>query len=345
LQLVRKENHKGDRLIYLANTSANGNRLERIENGASISYDYDGHQMILAGTSANSYDANGNQLTRKGWTPQWDAQNRLIQMPSANGNTTLTFTYDPFNRRIEKKCVTTNRRRTTTTTTQYVYDGEDIVLQKETIAYVSGRAFTTKTRFIHGPGIDEPLAMIEGRDTYYYHADGSGSIVAMTDEHAKIVQHYNYDSFGMPTISDSDFSQPYTYTGREWDKEIGLYYYRARYYNPSAGRFISKDPIGFNGGDVTLYGYVGNNPVNYVDPSGKVLVTGTAVVLSGLAVTGAAAAPVAEDIGKWLGNIVWNESNEGEQCGNALDDYPADPDKWHPPEGWTETPAGQKTGG
>lgn len=57
-------------------------------------------------------------------------------------------------------------------------------------------------------------------------------------------------------------------TGREWDKETGLYYYRARYYDPMEGRFISKDPIGFDGGDVNLYGYVQNNPINWVDPSG-----------------------------------------------------------------------------
>jgi RHS repeat-associated protein len=63
-------------------------------------------------------------------------------------------------------------------------------------------------------------------------------------------------------------SQPYTYTGREWDKETGLYYYRARYYDPMVGRFISKDPIGFAGGDVNLYGYVQNNPVNWIDPFG-----------------------------------------------------------------------------
>ena len=60
----------------------------------------------------------------------------------------------------------------------------------------------------------------------------------------------------------------YTYTGREWDKETGLYYYRARYYDPMEGRFISKDPIGFRGGDVVLYGYVHNNPINRKDPKG-----------------------------------------------------------------------------
>jgi len=66
--------------------------------------------------------------------------------------------------------------------------------------------------------------------------------------------------------SVSDFC--YAYTGREWDKETGLYYYRARYYDPMEGRFISKDTISFSGGDVNLYGYVQNNPVNRTDPLG-----------------------------------------------------------------------------
>ena len=65
-----------------------------------------------------------------------------------------------------------------------------------------------------------------------------------------------------------EVKQPYGFTGREWDKETGLYYYRARYYDPKGGRFIGKDPIGFNGGDVNLYRYVSNNPVNWRDPSG-----------------------------------------------------------------------------
>ena len=64
------------------------------------------------------------------------------------------------------------------------------------------------------------------------------------------------------------FSQPFTFTGREYDPESGLYYYRARYYDASTGRFISKDPIGFEGGDTNLYAYAGNNPVNFVDPTG-----------------------------------------------------------------------------
>jgi len=84
-------------------------------------------------------------------------------------------------------------------------------------------------------------------------------------------------------ISDSSkvSSNGYTYTGREWDKEIGLYYYRARYYDPMEGRFISKDPIGFRGG-INLYGYVGANPINFKDPRGEVGVP--TLVVSGVIV-------------------------------------------------------------
>ena len=76
----------------------------------------------------------------------------------------------------------------------------------------------------------------------------------------------SYDSFGRPT--NSSFSSRYQFTGREYDSFTGLQYSRARFYDPQIGRFISEDPIGFAGGDVNLYGYVWNNPLNYVDPFG-----------------------------------------------------------------------------
>ncbi len=111
--------------------------------------------------------------------------------------------------------------------------------------------------------------MIRGGQTYYYHADGLESIIAITDSAGNVVQRYEYDSFGAITYTqEATFKQPYTYTGREYDDESGLYYYRARYNDSKIGRFISEDPIGFNGGDVNFYAYVGNNPVNFVDPLG-----------------------------------------------------------------------------
>jgi len=91
----------------------------------------------------------------------------------------------------------------------------------------------------------------------------------MTDVSGNIVQSYAYDSFGnILSTGNQNFVQPYTYTGREYDPKTGFYFYRARYYNPMAGRFISEDPIRLKGGDYNLYRYVKNNPVNCADPEG-----------------------------------------------------------------------------
>ena len=141
----------------------------------------------------------------------------------------------------------------------YVYDNEDIILE------ISSKA---TSRYVHGPGIDEPLAVEQKRSTYFFHADGLGSIVNLTDQRGKVVQSYEYSSFGRMKEQGGEVKQPYGYTGREWDKELGLYYYRARYYDPKGGRFISKDPIGFAGRDVNLYRYVQNNPISNIDPYG-----------------------------------------------------------------------------
>jgi len=90
----------------------------------------------------------------------------------------------------------------------------------------------------------------------------------MTDASGNIVQRYSYEAFGKLTASDPTVDNFYTYTGREYDKETGLYYYRARYYDAMEGRFISKDPIGFRSGTTNLYSYVGNSSVNFIDPWG-----------------------------------------------------------------------------
>jgi RHS repeat-associated protein len=130
-----------------------------------------------------------------------------------------------------------------------------------------------KKRYVHGPGIDEPLAMEKSGVAYYYHADGLGSITAMTNASGRAAQNYEYDAFGRLHDRMNAIKQPYAFTGREWDKETGLYYYRARYYDPETGRFTSKDPIGIGGGvksptETNLYLYAGNNPVNRTDPLG-----------------------------------------------------------------------------
>ena len=130
-----------------------------------------------------------------------------------------------------------------------------------------GNSTTTTTAYTHGPGIDEPLSIARDGQTYYYHADGLGSITSMTDRAQSVVNRYAYDSFGAIKASET-VRNAYAFTGREYDSDTGLYYYRARYYDPEAGRFVGKDPIGFAGEDVNLYGYVGNKPSTFSDPSG-----------------------------------------------------------------------------
>uniref|UniRef100_A0A831UGN7 RHS repeat protein n=1 Tax=Geobacter metallireducens TaxID=28232 RepID=A0A831UGN7_GEOME len=231
-----------------------------------------GNQMTQGRKLSYGYDNNGNQTTRtvpaatdKTWTQTWDFENRLVAMEKVKGaeRKTVTFTYDPQGRRIGKQVTTTIDGVTRTSTYAYVYDNDNIVL--EILTDDSG---TTTTFYTHGAGTDEHLALERGGSFYYYHADGLGSVTTITDQQGSVVQSYEYDSFGMVKAS-TGFRNSYTYTGREWDKETGLYYYRARYYDPIEGRFIQKDPIGFKGGDVNLYAYVQNNPINLVDPSGQ----------------------------------------------------------------------------
>ncbi len=91
-------------------------------------------------------------------------------------------------------------------------------------------------------------------------------MVNLTDAAGTVTESYTYDEYGRP-LSSSFVGNRYFFTGREYDKETGLYYYRARYYDPAMGRFLTQDPIGYAGG-MNLYGYCGNNPVNFVDPWG-----------------------------------------------------------------------------
>jgi len=181
---------------------------------------------------------------------------------AVTNGTTANYKYDGLGRRVEKEVINVG-----TMVTRYVYDNEDILLELN-----GSNAITA--RYTHGPGIDEPLIMEKNSQSYYYHADGLGSITELTNQAGTLAQRYTYSSFGkIESQLDAGFLQPYTYTGREFDSETGLYYYRARYYDASVGRFLSNDPIGLSGG-LNLYGYVGNRPTLFGDSLG-LFVTGS----------------------------------------------------------------------
>ena len=114
--------------------------------------------------------------------------------------------------------------------------------------------------------MDEYFARTDIVGSQYFLTDALGSTVALTDSARALQPRYTYEPFGRTTVSGADRGSSYQYTGRENDG-TGLYFYRARYYNPTFQRFISQDPIDFVGG-INLYAYVNNSPVRFRDPSG-----------------------------------------------------------------------------
>ncbi len=171
---------------------------------------------------------------------------------------TITYTYDPAGRRIKKNVVGSH-------IVKYVYDGGHVIAEYDDSSLLR--------KYIYGARVDEPVCMIDVADSnaaYYYHFDGLGSVVALSNSNGDSCQSYEYSAYGQVAASDPDFiANPYMFTGRRFDIETGLYYYRARYYNPHIGRFMQTDPVGYGAG-INWYLYCGNNPLAFVDPSGMI---------------------------------------------------------------------------
>ena len=249
-----------------------GNRTS-VVNGGTTSYNSNSlNQYTSVGGTGYSYDDNGNLTNDGTYLYYYDCENRLTEVNDINDCPVACYAYDYLGRRVSKTAGGT--------TTKYCYDGDQVIAE-----YEGG---SLKRKFIYGPGIDEPVMMIdvagETETTYYYHFDGLGSVAAVSDEAGGVLERYSYDVFGEPNRT-SDVNNPYLFTGRRLDPETDNYYYRARYYAPKIGRFLQADPLGtmpdsgeINWFDPTtqydagmnLYAYVGNNPSNMVDPTGKV---------------------------------------------------------------------------
>jgi RHS repeat-associated protein len=231
-----------------------GNRLSSL--GVSPYNVNTSNELTSTPSTTYTYDSNGNTQTKvvgsNTTTYAWDVENRMTSVTLPGSGGTVTFAYDPFSRRIKKV--------TSTTTSIFAYDGDNLVEETNS----SGAAVA---RYEPTQNIDEPLAMLRSGATSYFHADGLGSITSLSSAAGSIANTYTYDSFGKLTASSGSLVNPFQYTARESDTETGLYYYRARYYDSSAGQFLSEDPLRFFA-EVNFYAYVEQNPINLADPLG-----------------------------------------------------------------------------
>jgi RHS repeat-associated protein len=144
--------------------------------------------------------------------------------------------------------------------TIYLYDGPNLLEEVDN----SGNVLA---RYTQSGLIDEPLSELRASTPSYYEQDGINVVSSLSNSTGALTNTYTYDSFGKLTASSGTIANPFQYTSREFDPETGLLNYRARYYDPTVGRFLSEDPIGFHAG-VNFYDYVLNRPTLFLDPTG-----------------------------------------------------------------------------
>ena len=189
------------------------------------------------------FDNEGQPVSAGANAYQWDARGRLKQV-TASGQT-VSYGYDALGRRTS--------RTDNAGTTSFQYDGLEVV---------ADRAGSTTIDYLNGPGLDEKLRQSGGSGgTFYFLQDHLNSVIGLV---GTVNERYQYEAFG--ASNGSNWTR-YGYTGRERDAATGLLYYRARWYDSQQGRFLTEDPIGMRGG-LNLYSYVGNSPLNLIDPLG-----------------------------------------------------------------------------
>ncbi|MEJ0025760.1 MAG: RHS repeat-associated core domain-containing protein [Rhizomicrobium sp.] len=239
------------------------------------------NQYASVGGAGLTYDADGNLTTDGAWTYGYDGENRLLVAKTAG--TLAVYAYDPRGRRTAKAITVPAAplwgtavwgaftwTAAATTTTSFLHDGDN------EIAEYDGAGALIR-RFVPGPAVDQPIAMVAAAGTRtYVHANRQGSVVTMSDASGAPAEGpYAYDAYGTcmtaagaPCATPTSTTIPFRYTGRYLDAETGLYYYRARYYSSAHGRFLQTDSIGYQA-DFNLYAYVRNDPSDKADPSGK----------------------------------------------------------------------------
>jgi len=245
-----------------------GNRLSRTDKLGTESYEYDSMYRLTranyadGNTTAFECDPAGNRTkmidSEEGETAyQYNSANQLISKlhTSLLSNITQTaYTYDPAGT-LKKKIENTEE-------TIYTFDRKNMLLK---IDYPQVAVPKPANEFKYNAFMRRMYKKDSDGERYYHLADGLGSVSYLINDAAKVIQEHRYRAFGERANTDAGLSR-FTYTGREFDIDSGLYYYRSRYYDSSVGRFISKDMArsGLN-----YYTYVQNNPIRYADPRGE----------------------------------------------------------------------------
>ncbi|PTY02996.1 hypothetical protein DB346_07750 [Verrucomicrobia bacterium LW23] len=248
---------------------SSGNRTSSSKGNSTTTYSVGVNNQILTdSTYTYTYDAEGNLTVKRNISTgesmvyDYDHRNRLLSALSVSSDGVTQrasyYLYDPLDRRIAK---TVQGQ-----TTKYLYNGVHIWKEIAPAGEV--------TRFLHGEGYDQWLARQRSSnnssqtEVAWYLSDRLGTVRSMASrDGTTLLSRSEYSSFGSREYVGSG-TDSLAFTGRELDDDTGLYYYRARYYDPALGTFISEDPMGFKAGDYILNRYCFNNPINYVDPTG-----------------------------------------------------------------------------